>query len=524
MKKSIKKSTHRSKMSAILLTCLVLVAVFSVMPILAYAETTIPDATSQFYVNDFADVFTNEEESRLMETAVSLADEHDGIQVVVTTITSLGGDTMADYALEMYNKYGIGKNDMGLLILLSTGDREIRVEVGKTMEAYITDSKAGRFIDKYAIPYLAENKFNEGLINLQEAFIKEIISCVEKEAAAVATVPKQNTATSQVTEKKPNSFSVGAFLGTIFILALPALIVIVVYKLTIEKNYKNEISSLEEELEIEKRSNKDQMSRISSNHSYEISSLRQKLESSEEKYNSLLKQHTTLRDRYSRAETLHPGLDGEISAMIAEEIKQKDMAIAKDVDNTLSRVIGLRASKDIVNTLQDALTEYSRLTETQKSYVTSDVSKARTLYDSSHRLLKDYEREQEIKRRKSCAATALTAITAIIACISVGRASNLSSLQRAKSIYDDLDSGSRNYFDRDVANKLETLLAQAKRDKRRIEEEEEAERRRRRQQEEERRRRQQSMYHSSSTSSFGGSRSHSGFGGRSGGGGAGRKF
>ena len=519
MKKVNQKNTHRRKISAVILTCLVLVAVFSIMPILAYAETTIPDATSQFYVNDFADVFTDEEESRLMETAVSLADEHDGIQVVVTTVKSLGGVAINDYAVDMYNTYGIGKNDMGLLILLSTGDREIWVTVGRAMEAHITDSKAGRFIDKYAIPYLAENKFNEGLINLQEEFIKEIISCVEKEAAAVATVPKQNATTSPVTEKKTSSFSVGALLGALFILALPALIVVVVYKLTIEKNHKNEIASLEEELEIEKRSNKDQVNRLSSNHSYEISSLRQKLESSEEKYNSLLKEHSTLRDRYSRAETLHPGLDGEISAMIAEEIKQKDMAIAKDVDSTLSRVIGLRASKDIVNTIQDALSKYSRLTETQKSFVTSDISKVRTLYDSSHRLLKDYERDQEIKRRKSSAAAALTAITAIIACISVGKASNLSSLQRAKSIYDNLDSGSRNYFDRDVANKLDTLLAQAKRDKRRIEEEEEAERERRRRQ-------QQNMYHSSSrsTSCFSGSRSHSGFGGRTSGGGAGRKF
>lgn len=524
MKKINQKSTHQSKMSTILLTCLVLVAVFSIMPVLAYAETAIPDATSQFYVNDFADIFTDEEEARLIETAVSLADEHDGIQVVVTTIESLGGETMEHYALEMYNKYGIGKNDMGLLILLSTGDREIRVEVGRAMEAYITDSKAGRFIDNYAIPYLAENKFSDGLINLQEAFVKEIISCVEKEAAVVATVPKQNTATSPATEKKTSSFSAGAILGNIFVIAMISLIVIVIYKLTIEKKHKNEISSLEEQLEIEKHSNKAQMSRLSSEHSDKVRTLTQRLETSEKNYNSLLQEHNTLRDHYSRAKTLHPGLDGEISAMIAEEIRQKDMAIAENVDITLNKVVGLRASKDIVGNLENALSEYSRLSETQKSYVTSDVSKVRKLYNASLELQKEYEREQEIKHRKSCAAAALTSITAIIACISVGKASHLPSLQRAKSIYDNLDSGSRNYFNRDVADKLENLLAQAKRDKRRIEEEEEAERRRRRQQEEERRRRQQSMHRSHSSSSFGGSRSHSGFGGRSGGGGAGRKF
>jgi len=146
-----------------------------------FATATIPEATTDFYVNDFANVFTNEERTALMNNAVKLANESDGIQVVVSTVEALEGDTVENYALNMYNKYGIGKDDMGLLILLSTGDRQIRVEIGKAMEGYINDAKAGRFIDKYAISYLKENKFNEGLISLQSAFIKEITNCISEE-------------------------------------------------------------------------------------------------------------------------------------------------------------------------------------------------------------------------------------------------------------------------------------------------------------------------------------------------------
>ena len=146
-----------------------------------FAKTNIPSATSDFYVNDFANVFSADEKTRLLNNAITLADEHDGIQVVVTTVESLDGDTIENYALEMYNLYGIGKDDMGLLVLLSTGDRQIRIEVGKAMEAYINDSKAGRFIDKYAIPSLKEDKFDEGLINLQEALISQIVTDIENE-------------------------------------------------------------------------------------------------------------------------------------------------------------------------------------------------------------------------------------------------------------------------------------------------------------------------------------------------------
>lgn len=534
MKKINPKTTHRSRLSAFVLACLVLVAVFSIMPFSAYAKTTIPDATSQFYINDFADIFTDEEEARLMDTAVALAEEHNGIQVVVTTVESLGGDTVENYALNMYNKYGIGKDDMGLLILLSTGDRDIYVAVGLRMEAYINDSKARRFIDNYAIPSLAENRFSEGLINLQEALVKEVISCVEKEAATVEAVPNQTEATITEPEKKiSNLSSVFGTVLTIFSVIAGVVIATVISRLTVVKNERDaEVSSLRAQLENEhnntasqKHSFESQLRSMSSIHSSEVESLKQSIRRSDEKYEALMQKYDSLLERFKRVEALHPDINQEISDMIAEEIRQKDMAAARDVDNTLSEVISLTASKDNVTRLKYALSAYSQLSTSQKSYVTSDVSKVDALYDASLKLQRKYEEQQELERRKSSAAAAFAAITAIIAGLSVGRASNLTKLRRAKSIYNDLDSGSRYYFDRATVDKLDNLLAQAERDQRRIDEEAAAERRRRQREEEERRRRQQS-YSSShrSNSSYHSHSSHGGFGGRSGGGGAGRKF
>lgn len=544
MKKINQKTTHRSRMSAFVLACLVLVAVFSIMPFSAYAKTTIPDATSQFYVNDFADIFTDEEEARLMDTAVSLAEEHNGIQVVVTTVESLGGDTVENYALNMYNKYGIGKDDMGLLILLSTGDREIWVTTGLAMEAYFPDSKVGRFIDGYAIPSLAENRFSEGLINLQEALVEEIISCVEKEVATVETVPNQTEVTITKAEKKPSNL--GTVFGTIMtILAIitgVVIAIVVVSKFAAAQNKRDaEVSSLKSQLENErnsassqKHSFESQLRSMSSSHSSEVESLKQRIRRSDEKYEALMQKYDSLLERFKRVEALHPDINQEISDMIAEETRQKDMAAARDVDNALSEVIGLTASKDIVTRLKSALSAYSQLSTSQRSFVTSDISKVNALYDASLKLQREYEEQQELERRKSSAAAAFASITAIITCISVGKARDLSNLRRAKSIYNDLDSGSRSYFDRATLDKLDRLLAQAERDQRRIDEEEdrsrrqreEEERRRRQREEEDRRRRRQQSYSSShrSTSSYHSPSSHRGFGGRSGGGGAGRKF
>lgn len=468
-----------------------------------FAKDNIPSATSDFYVNDFANVFSEDEKTRLMDNAVKLSDEHNGIQVVVTTVESLNGDTIENYALNMYNLYGIGKDDMGLLILLSTGDRQIRVEVGKAMEAYITDAKAGRFIDKYAIQSLKENKFDEGLINLQEAVINQIITDAESSEENV-----------QAPESKTNFF--GTLLVISLVVVIVAFVVILIRKIIAKSRKKQQkINSLTDELE----TYSEYITQIENTNREEINKLQKKISNlSKEKsklnsnYQSLEEKYKTLEDRYRRVQTLYPSADKEVSNMIEEEIRQRDIKLAEETDLIIQNVIGLSASKDIVSKLANAMSYYSRLNDRQRGYVQSNISKLKQLYNESLHLKEEYDKKVEEERKKKLAASAVSSVVAIISCINFGKSSNLRKLKEAKAIYENLESGARSYFDKSVADRLYELYRQAKRDK---EEEEEEERRRRRHEEEQ----MQSSY-----SSFGSDSSYGGFGGSSGGGGASRGF
>ena len=163
------KRTFRSWISLLLLVLLMSSFVCGTA-----CAATIPEHTSNFYVNDFAGVFTDDEIKVMMDKAVALCEEHDGVQVVITTIPSLEGETVENYANQMYNKYKIGKDSMGVLVLMSVNDRKIRVEVGRNMQIYIPDSKAAKLMNTYAIPKLKQDKFAEGLMDLQDALITEI--------------------------------------------------------------------------------------------------------------------------------------------------------------------------------------------------------------------------------------------------------------------------------------------------------------------------------------------------------------
>lgn len=469
-----------------------------------FAKDNIPSATSDFYVNDFANVFSTDEKTRLMDNAVKLADEHNGIQVVVTTVESLNGDTIENYAFEMYNLYGIGKNDMGLLVLLSTGDRQIRVEVGKAMEAYINDAKAGRFIDKYAIPSLKENKFDEGLISLQEALISQIITDAE------------STENIQASNSKTNLDFV-SILGTIFVIGIIVgiivLIIIFIRKIIVKSREKQQkIDSLKNQLEASrhniiqiKNTNKADINKLQG----KINDLLEEKEKSNFNYRCLEDKYEKLEDRYKRVQILYPTADKDVTNMIEEEIRQRDIKLAEETDSIIQKVIGLSASKDIVSKLDNAMSCYLRLDNNQRAYVKSDINRLKQLYNKSLRLKQEYDKKMEEERKKKLAKSAVSSVTAIISGISFGRASHLRKLKEAKAIYDNLESGARLYFDKSVADRLEELYRQAKRDK---EEEEEEERRR----EEEQR---QSSY-----SSFGSGSGYGGFGGSSGGGGASRGF
>lgn len=138
-------------------------------------ESGYPTATNEFYVNDFADVISPEDEQKILSNAVTLANKTTA-QVVVVTVEDLGGEEPWEYALELGRNWGVGdeEKDNGVVILLSVSDREIYISVGYGLEGALPDSKTGRIIDVYGIEYLKADDFSRGLYEIQNAVVGEV--------------------------------------------------------------------------------------------------------------------------------------------------------------------------------------------------------------------------------------------------------------------------------------------------------------------------------------------------------------
>lgn len=505
---------------------IVALAIFVVMFLMvfpSFAAANIPAPTSEFYVNDFAGIFSPEQKQELMNKAVSFAEQNDGVQIVVTTVKSLEGLDAEDYAYQMYNKYEIGKDDMGILILLATEDRKVRIEIGKAMEAYLTDSRAGSLIDKNALSYLKKDDFAQGIISLQNACIEYIKPKLDKEAAS-----QQNLTTENADNEKSNFNWTAFLLGFFTVIAVSAFVFLFIRynnKLKEAEEEKEDLSFkndlIRRELEIKNDKLHDSLDRKSN----EYSKLQAKQERVEE-------ENKRLKDTLSRAEKLHPGLQQEISKMIADEKLEMDKKIASNVTSKISEILASNGESFSSSYISNVICTYNSLTLQQKSFVKGDYSALCSLCD------KVKAREQD-ERDRNEAERISRSVTPVINKITRATWENFEQLTRLKRMCNNISVSVAGYVGQDVLDKLNMLYNQAKKDKERKEEEEreaEEERRRkkRREEEEEEERRRMNSYHTSSiggfgSSGFGGGHSSGGggfggLGGHSGGGGAGRSF
>lgn len=149
-----------------------ILTVFLIVLILSFSSfaITLPNPTNDFFVNDFANVISEEHEKEIMKIGADLY-EQTTAQIVVVTVESLDGYDVDEYALELGREWGVGSSETnnGVVLLLSVDDRKVTIQVGYGLEGCLNDGKVGRILDEYAIPYLSNNDFSTGLIEAYKA-------------------------------------------------------------------------------------------------------------------------------------------------------------------------------------------------------------------------------------------------------------------------------------------------------------------------------------------------------------------
>src|SRR6056297_2282301 len=114
-------------------------------------------------VMDFHGLLTPREEQRLEQQLYEF-ERQTSNQLAVLIISSLEGESIESYSIEVVDKWKLGDKDKenGALLLIAINDRKVRIEVGYGLEGALTDMISGSIIRNDIAPAFRSNNFYAG--------------------------------------------------------------------------------------------------------------------------------------------------------------------------------------------------------------------------------------------------------------------------------------------------------------------------------------------------------------------------
>lgn len=436
------------------------------------SDIKVKDATSEFYVNDYGNILSNEQRTELVKRAKALNEDYNGIQLVITTLESLDGYSIEEYATAMYNKFGIGTKDMGALILFSSGDRQVRIEVGRGMEEYMTDADAGALIDEYAIDYFKNDQFADGIVALQKAvvtFIKnevpvewnsasgdeqtskntsDVAQSIDESVNTVQAVDNSDVKNSSIADEQSDSGL--PMLFWMFVIVVPYGIALGLLYSSVKKykalRRKNEEMVNENSVQIKHyKYTIDEMEQdawdIKAEYQKKYNDYEKKLKNCQREKDELKKLIEKMQETHARAIVLHPRLEDEIIEMIENEHK----AEAKKVDDAIQSALTNKASKENVDVFGNALAKYNSASMEAKGYVRSDIKVLNQLYEQSSALQKEFQKSEKEKADRNAAKVAYDEMRKIADGVK-GNKSTYETLAKANNLYVRLSGAQKRFF------------------------------------------------------------------------------
>lgn len=138
----------------------------------------IPTVEKDVYIYDEDNIVDDDIEKNLNKMLVEL-EEKTEVEFAVVSVKSLLYRSIEDYANNLFNTLGIGKKgkDNGVLLLFSRSDEKVRLEIGRGLEGCLNDSKCGRILDDYFVPYRENDEYTKAT----EMTVKAVLNVIAEE-------------------------------------------------------------------------------------------------------------------------------------------------------------------------------------------------------------------------------------------------------------------------------------------------------------------------------------------------------
>ncbi|WP_179219504.1 TPM domain-containing protein [Lactobacillus taiwanensis] len=158
---------------------------------------------------------TVEEVTQINESDLSKVTGHPEIAVI--TVKTTGDEAIEDYAQEQAQKYHIGRKgwNNGVLFVIATKDRKVRMETGYGVEDVLPDDYINTLISGKTKEELHQNDWNAGVLSI----VKQTSQRLQQKSDTLLS-------SSQQKEKFEDPFSVALWVGVIGVITVMVLIIL----------------------------------------------------------------------------------------------------------------------------------------------------------------------------------------------------------------------------------------------------------------------------------------------------------
>lgn len=123
-----------------------------------------------------------------LDQRLAALEQRKGSQIVVLIIATTRPEAIEQYSMRVADAWKPGRKgvDDGVLLLVVTDDREVRIEVGYGLEGAIPDATANRVIDEYVLPGFRADDYAGGI----SAGVDALIALIDGEPLPEPKVEK----------------------------------------------------------------------------------------------------------------------------------------------------------------------------------------------------------------------------------------------------------------------------------------------------------------------------------------------
>ena len=155
---------HRRAGARAALALWLCLAWLAVLPRLALAAPLQPVPALEERVTDLAGTLSADEQAAIAQRLAAV-EQRKGSQIALLIVPSTAPEAIEQYSIRVVDAWQLGRKgvDDGVLLLVATADRTLRIEVGRGLEGAIPDAIAKRIIAEQITPHFREGRFADGL-------------------------------------------------------------------------------------------------------------------------------------------------------------------------------------------------------------------------------------------------------------------------------------------------------------------------------------------------------------------------